>query len=225
MIRRLASIGATAAAVVTLAAAPAHADEEIGLSRDGITWTETLGAPLFDPGFRFVPGDVETRSFQVRNQGPSAGLLTVEVLAADPSALLVADDFTIEARVAGGPWVDVEAGTTPVRTELAVARNARTQVAVRATFDPDSTRQLQRVPFRVLLSLEEDGSVGGIDQGGDGSDGDDGDDGSVGGVEDGGLPATGSAVAPGLFWLAAACIGGGVALVRRREREEVAPRA
>lgn len=221
MIRRLASIGAAAAAVVALAAAPAHADDEIGLSQDGVTWTETLGAPLFDPGFRFVPGDVETRSFRVRNQGPSAGLLTVQVLAADPSALLLADDFTIEAQVADGPWVDVEAGTTPVRTELKVARNAQTQVAIRATFDPDSTRQLQQVPFRVLLTLEEDGSVGGIDQGGGDGDG----DGSVGGVEDGGLPATGAAVAPGLVWLAAGLIGGGMALVRRRSREEVAPRA
>lgn len=221
MIRRIASIGATAAAVVALAAAPAHADDEIGLSRDGVTWTETLAAPLFDPGFRFVPGDVETRSFQVRNQGPSAGLLTVQVLAADPSALLSADDFTIEARVANGPWVDVEAGTTPVRTELPVARNARTQVAIRATFDADSTRQLQQVPFRVLLNLEEDGSVGGIDQGNGNGDGDG--DGSVGGVEDGGLPATGSVVAPGLVWLAAGLIGGGLALVRRRTRAE-APR-
>lgn len=217
MIRRLASIGATAAAVVALAAAPAHADDEIGLSRDGVTWSETLAAPLFDPGFRFVPGDVETRSFQVRNQGPSGGLLTVQVLAADPSALLSADDFTIEARVANGPWVDVEAGTTPVRTELPVARNARTQVAIRATFDADSTRQLQQVPFRVLLNLEEDGSVGGIDQGDGNGDG----DGSVGGVQDGALPATGSAVAPGLVWLAAGLIGGGLALVRRRTRGEV----
>lgn len=220
MIRRLASIGAAAAAVVALAAAPAHADDEIGLSQDGVTWSETLAAPLFDAGFRFVPGDVETRSFRVRNQGPSAGLLTVQVLAADPSALLLADDFTIEAQVAGGPWVDVEAGTTPVRTELAIARNAQTQVAIRATFDVDSTRQVQQVPFRVLLSLEEDGSVGGIDQGGGDGNGDG--DGSVGGVEDGGLPATGSAVGPGLVWLAAGLIGGGMALVRRRSREEVA---
>lgn len=224
MIRRLASIGATAAAVVALAAAPAHADEEIGLSQDGVTWTETLAAPLFDPDFRFVPGDVETRSFQVRNQGPSAGLLTVQVLAADPADLLLADDFTIEARVANGPWVDVEAGTTPVRTELPVAQDARTQVAIRATFDFASTRQVQRVPFRVLLTLEEDGSVGGIDQGDGDGDGNGDGDGSVGGVSDGGLPATGAAVAPGLVWLAAGLIGGGLALVRRRSREEVAPR-
>lgn len=226
MIRRLASIGAAAAAVVTLVAAPAHADEEIGLSRDGVTWSQELDAPLFDPGFRFVPGDVETRSFQVRNDGPSAGLLTVQVVATDPSALLLADDFTIEARVAGGAWVDVEAGTTPVRTELQVAQGAQTQVAVRASFDWESTVQVRSVPFRVVLTLEEDGDVGGVDEGNGNGDGDgDGNGGGDVGGESDGLPATGSAIAPGLFWLAAGLIGGGVALVRRREREEVSGRA
>ncbi|KRC48991.1 MULTISPECIES: LPXTG cell wall anchor domain-containing protein [unclassified Nocardioides] len=219
MIRRLAvPIGAIAAAVVTLVAAPAHADDEIGLSRDGVTWSTELTAPLFDPDFRFVPGDQEVRSFRVRNDGPSAGVLTVDVIASDPDLLLADDDFTLEARIGNGPWLSVGAGTTRAVTELKVAEGAQTRVSVRATFDWDSTRQVQSVPFRVHLNLAEDGDVGGVDNGnGDG----DGGDGDVGG-EDDALPSTGAAVAPGLLWLAAGLIGSGLALLRRRDRREEA---
>ncbi|NGZ99688.1 LPXTG cell wall anchor domain-containing protein [Nocardioides sp. W3-2-3] len=109
----------------------------------------------------------------------------------------------------------------PVRRPCAPSSPSPATPAPRWRSGPPSTptppARLQQVPFRVLLNLEEDGSVGGIDQGNGGGNG----DGSVGGVEDGGLPATGSAVAPGLVWLAAGLIGGGLALVRRRTRGEV----
>ncbi|MCX6401333.1 MAG: hypothetical protein NTX33_15555 [Propionibacteriales bacterium] len=216
MIRQLASIGVAAAAVIAFGAAPAHADDEIGLSRDGVTWTTELAAPLFAPDFRFVPGDVEVRSFRVRNDGPSDGVLTVDVVASDPDALLVADDFIIEARVGGGPWLDVDTGTTRVVTELKVPENAQSQVQVRATFDWDSTVQLKSVPFHVELTLSEDGDVAGEEEGNGEGNG----DGEVGG-ESGGLPDTGSGFGPGTIWLAAALIGAGIALVRpRRERHK-----
>ncbi|QSR26745.1 hypothetical protein CFH99_14020 [Nocardioides aromaticivorans] len=221
MIRRLvAPIVSVAVATVTLAAAPAHADDEIGLSRDGVSWSSELTAPLFEPSFRFVPGDQEVRSFRVRNDGPSAGVLTVDVVASDPDLLLADDDFTLEARIGNGAWLPVEAGTTRAATELEVAEGAQTRVSVRATFDWDSTRQVDSVPFRIELTLSEDGDVGGVDEGdGDGSGSGDGDGGQVGGVQDG-LPGTGSAVAPGLLWLAAALVGTGLALVRRRDRRD-----
>lgn len=217
MIRRWASIVVTAIAVVALGAAPAHADDEIGLSRDGVTWAPQLSGPLFAPDFRFVPGDVEVRSFRVRNDGPSAGVLTVDVVATDPDALLVSDDITIEARVGTGAWLEVDAGTNRVATEIKVPEGAQSQVQVRATFDWDSTVQLLEVPFRLALTLSEDGDVAGEEEGnGDG-------DGEVGGQESG-LPDTGSAVGPGTIWIAAGLIGAGLALVlpRRNRREEVA---
>lgn len=220
MIRRLAACGATAIAVVAMSAAPALADDEIGLSRDGITWSTELSAPLFGPDFRFVPGDREVRSFQVRNDGPSDGVLTVDVLATDPDHALADDDFTLEARVGSGPWQPVDAGTTRAATELEVAEGARTRISVRASFDWDSTRQVDTVPFRIHLTLSEDGDVGGVDGGG--GDGDGG--GEVGG-EDDGLPATGATIQPALLWFAAALIGAGIAVLARRDgREEVARR-
>lgn len=226
MIRRLASIGATAVAVVAVAAAPAQAADELGLSRDGVVWATALSEPLFTSDFRFVPGDVEVREFRVRNDGPSEGVLSVDVVATDPDVLLASDDFMIEARVDDGPWRDVDPGTTALVTELEVPRGEQSRVQVRATFAWESTAQSQSVPFRLDLTLSESGEVGGVDDGdGNGSGGGSGNSsGDVGGVSDV-LPSTGAGVGVALLWLAAGLVGAGSALARRgRGREEVAAR-
>jgi len=225
VIRRLASL--VAAAVLALAAAaamaaPAWANDEIGLSSDGVTWVHQLTTPLYDPGFAWVPGDVEERSFRVRNDGPSAGELTVQVVAQDPQALLASPDFVLEARVGSGAWVEVGAGVTPLQSAvLDVPRGAQTSVSVRGTFRPEATAGMDAIaPFEVRVTLSEDGDVAGQQEGKGGGKGGKGDQGDVGG-EASGLPDTGSPVGTGLIWLAAGLIGAGLALVRpRRERDD-----
>ena len=54
-------------AVLTAGAGAARANDEVGLSLDGQTWTSELGVPL-RPAHALVPGDIETRSFWVRNR-------------------------------------------------------------------------------------------------------------------------------------------------------------
>ncbi|WP_436699899.1 hypothetical protein [Nocardioides sp. BYT-33-1] len=219
MIRRLAALVAAALLAVGAAAAPAYADDEIGLSTDGVTWLPQLTAPLYDSAFRWVPGDVEERSFRVRNDGPSAGELSVEVLAADPVGLLASPDLQLEARVGQGPWTEILAGTTKVQpTVLAVPRGADTSVTVRGTFRPETTTRFHEIAdFEVRVTLAEDGEVAGVeDEGGD----------EAGDVAGGALPDTGSPVGIGLIWLAAGLVGVGLALVRpaRHRRQEVGAR-
>lgn len=219
---RLAALATAAVLVVGGAAAPVHADGEIGLSEDGVTWTTSLVDPIFEPEFRFMPGDVEERGFQVRNDGPSDGVLTVDVLASDPDALLANDDFLVEAQVGAGPWTNVEPGTTRAATELKIPQGAQTDVRIRATFVLESTSEDEIIPFSVRLTMSEDGEVGGVDAGGGDGDGDAGGAGEVGGVDDGILPDTGSPFGLGLIWLAAGLIGAGLALAlprRARDRE------
>ncbi len=219
MFRRIAPLAATIALAVTVPAAAAHADDELGVSLDGVTWAHEITAPLFDPSFRFVPGDSETTTFLVRNEGPSQGVLSVEVAAQDPDGLLADDQFLVEARVDGGAWTPVEPGATTVApAELPVPVGSSVPVDLRATFDPASTRMDEVIPVQVRVVLSEDGSVGGVDE-------DDGGDGQVGGVDEGALPDTGSPFGAGLLLLAAALLGSGVALVRRRPvRREVVAR-
>lgn len=216
MIRSLAAAAALATLVVAGAAAPASADDEIGLSRDGVSWSRQLDAPLFDDAFLWVPGDIEQESFIVRNDGPSAGELAVDVVSEDPDGLLASDAFLLEARVGTGEWVEIAAGTTAVTpTVLDVPEGARTRITVRGTFRPETTDHMDEIaPFRVRVTLSEDGDVGGETEGNGG--------GEVGGQD--ALPDTGSPLGSGVIWFAAALIGAGIALVRpgRESRREVA---
>ncbi len=218
MIRSLAVTAALATLAVVGAAAPASADDEIGLSRDGVSWSRQLDAPLFDAGFLWVPGDVEQESFLVRNDGPSDGELAVDVLAEDPDGLLASDAFLLEARIGTGEWVEVNEGTTVLEPAvLDVPQGARSRVTVRGTFLPETTDHMDEIaPFRVRVTLSEDGDIGGeVDDDGDGN-------GEVGGQD--ALPDTGSPLGAGAIWIAAALIGAGIALVRpgRERGKEVA---
>ncbi|WP_408899307.1 hypothetical protein ACJ5H2_09430 [Nocardioides sp. R1-1] len=213
MIRRIASLVAAALMAVGAAAAPAHAEDEIGLSRDGVAWAPELTTPLFDPAFRWIPGDVEERTFWVRNEGPSAGELSVDVLATDTQALLASPDFLLEARLGAGPWVEVLGGTTRVQPPvLDLPTDAATTITVRGTFRPETTAHMDEIaPFVVRVSMAEAGDIAGVED-------DDGDAGA------GALPDTGSAFGTGLLWLAAGLVGAGIALARPRRarpRQEV----
>ena len=105
----------------------------------------------------------------------------------------------------------------PLSTVLDVPEGGRTQVTVRGTFAAETTDHMDEIaPFRVRVTLSEDGVIGGeVDDDGDGG-------GEVGGQD--ALPDTGSPLGAGVVWVAAALIGAGIALVRpgRERRREVA---
>ena len=89
-------------AAILLAAAPAIAADEVGLSSDGVSWGSALSEPLFDPAFRWVPGDRETASFWVRNESSDAALLDVAILGSSVDALMETGDLSVTVAVAGG---------------------------------------------------------------------------------------------------------------------------
>lgn len=136
---------------------PAQAADEIGLSRDGVTWVDELSVPLFEPERRWVPGDDETRSFWIRNKGPSGAEMTVEAWSSSGDTVLAAD-VALSARVDGGPWqsLALQRRSTNLTVEpLGVGRGAR--VDLRATFDPASVNQTQRLvlPLTLRITLAE----------------------------------------------------------------------
>jgi len=204
MIRRLASLLAAAALAVVVTAAPASAADEVGVSQDGVTWSSQLTAPLFANGFLWVPGDVEERSFHVRNDGPSRAEVVVDVVAADPAGLLASPDLLLEARVGSGPWAEIQAGATRLQpARLHLPRGARTTITVRGSFRPETTASMDQVaPFEVRVTMSDARKVAGA--------------GAVGQQGGGVLPDTGSGMGVGLLALGAALVGAGAALVRRR---------
>jgi len=188
--------------LVLLAPTAAWAAPEIGLSLDGQTFSEQLAMPLFEPGMRWVPGDDETRTFFVRNQGPSGATMTIEALTPGGDPVLESD-IALSARVDGGPWVPLDPAVAA--TDLTVQPVEVGQVAtvdVRAVFDPASTNQTQQreLPLTLRVTLAEAVPGGGS-------------------VPDGLLPGTGTTLGLGALLLGLALCLVGAVLVARRERE------
>jgi len=190
------------AALTTLISSSAIAADEVGLSNDGTTWGSTLAHPLFDPSIRWVPGDDETASFYVRNQGPTRALMTIEARSADTDELLSNDDIALKARAAGGAWVDLENGVpTADLAGGSIASGGVVKVDVNAVFDWQSPNRSQSktlpLTFRVTLTDSLEDVPGG-------------------GSEDEALPGTGSSFTVWQVVMAGLLIGFGIALLRRR---------
>lgn len=232
------------------AAPPAFAADELGLSSDGVTWAGSLEQPLFDAGVRWVPGDVRTSSFFVRNQAAERGDLTVEVERTVRDQLLQSSFLEISARAGGQPWTSVTAGgLQQLLTAEDLLSGRPVEVEVRVTLDEDAPNETMvlgtDLDFRVTLTQSEIVADAGGDQ--DGSDGDGSGgldvDGEVGGEvggdgptavagsspddgddvdgEVGGfLPGTGSAVPPWLPPVGVVLVGAGAYLIVRRRRDE-----
>ena len=200
--RAIAALTVALALVAGGGATAAHAVDYIGLSTDGQRWSAHLAAPLFESSARWVPGDSDTAAFYVRNQGPSAGTLRIEVRSDDPDQLLRNDDIRLQARTGGGSWVDLVESQAPRRVATStVPARAQTRLEVRATFDARSGNQSQadRAGLGLAVYLSGDSPSPG--------------DGSADGPR-GPLPHTG---ADGIGWLliiAAMSIGFGIALRR-----------
>ena len=201
---------------VTILAAPAaaQADDELGLSTDGRTWSSSLTTSLFDPDMRWVPGDSETSAFYVRNQSSDQGKLEIDVLGSEVDSLLETGDLHVATRVGDGDWVSVSA---PGRQDLSRSRVAPrdvAKVAVRVSFDYSSPNPSQvkrlKLAFAVRLTQSSDVAAGGAELGDDGND--------ARGLN-GLLPNTGTAL--GLTWvlLAGMLLGGGLLLISKKKDE------
>ncbi len=141
---------------------PVQAADEIGLSIDGVAWAPQLMLPLFDPSTVWVPGGTETRSFELRNQGPSAASLTLEALSQGGDAVLAAD-VGVSVRVDGGAWTPVELGSTPrATTARPIQAGADVSVDVRVVLDPasGSATQDRVMPLSLRVTLVGDASGG-----------------------------------------------------------------
>ncbi|NYJ01601.1 LPXTG-motif cell wall-anchored protein [Nocardioides thalensis] len=189
-------------AALALAAADvpsAHADD-LALSSDGRHWRNDLRQPLFDRGFRWVPGDSEVEKFYVRDDGPTDATMTVAVTTRDPADLLPDDDIEIAARVSRGEWIPLRNGAdlSPlVRRDVERGEVARVDVRVDFLWESTNQSMTDLLPLDLVVTLAQRGT----DPGGH-------------------LPDAGSGVSRWLVLLGAALLGSGVALVAGRRRQE-----
>lgn len=188
-------------------AGTAYAADELGVSRDGRTWSDRLPGSLFDPSVRWVPGDTRTESFFVRNRASDRGELRIQASSSDPDRLLRDDEVSIRVRIGNGAWQALDGGARSVRIdEASLGAGEQARVTVRAAFAPTSGNRTQRdsLALHFVVTLT-DASAG------DGGEGDDEDGGGL-------LPDTGTEVAGWTVVLAAMSAGAGLALMRRGSR-------
>lgn len=195
---------------------PAFASNELGLSSDGVHWGNSLPGQLFDPAFRWVPGDSETRTFYVRNQSKDAAVLDVTMITGPAEALIDTGDLKVGVRVDNGAFESATtSGTHVLASQVPVARGQKHRIDVRVDFDPASTNlsETKRLRLRFNVRLTQDASVLPPTNGG----GNGNNSGHGGGL----LPGTGSVISPGLLVLATLLCSVGLALVGfgRRSRD------
>ena len=189
---------------IVLIGGPASAANEIGLSRNGVTFTSSLSGSLFDPAFVWVPGDVESETFYVRNQGGDTARLTVDILGKQVSELIESGDLHVTATSGSQAKTISSAGDHRLLTVPDVQADQIVPVKVTVAFDEASTNETQLLSSDLAfrINLKQTSAVLGEDDGDD--------DGN------GLLPDTGASTPLWLAGLAAICIGTGAALISRR---------
>lgn len=140
--------------VVFGAAVPAHAaPKPIGLSTDGVTFTDTLPSSVFG-GALIVPGKPVTRTFWVKNQAADAGNLAVALtdVTGTDSTFLGALSLQLTAGATTGPSA-VFATANPCRSLI-----SGVTLASGAIVRVDATLTLSSA----LSGVTSQGSVGGF---------------------------------------------------------------
>ncbi len=212
-----------AVAALGFTAPASAAGKKLQLSFDGVTWADNLPAPLFDPAFRWVPGDSETRSFYVRNHAGQDAVLNLIMLPAQYGDLMASGDLTVSAQVDGGTWVGATTADNShfLITNASVPGKAVRKINVRVDFASTSSNATQDrvVGLAFDVALTQGALVLAPTSGGG--------HGHGGVSAPGSLPNTGNDVSPLTIVLGAflCALGVGLALLgqRREARKEREP--
>ncbi|MDP3967964.1 MAG: hypothetical protein Q8Q02_06755 [Nocardioides sp.] len=197
--------------VLLVPGSSAAAADEIGLSPDGVQWGDQL-APLFDGTVRWVPGDVRTASFHVRNQAADAVRLAIAVETIGAARLLDGHAVSLSARSGAGRWVHLhQVGQRFSINDAAIPAGEQTRVQVRAAFAPSSTNRSQRDSVALRFRVVPSEATADDSRGPEGAPDKDGDDPTAGLLPDTGAPAFGW-----LLLLAATLLGAGAAQIRSK---------
>ncbi|MCD9153087.1 hypothetical protein [Aeromicrobium duanguangcaii] len=226
--RRLVSAVVAAAGLVLAGIAPATAAGEIGVSRDGEHWSEALTERLFDPNARWVPGDVQTASFYVRNQGSSNARLVLTVRSGDRDELWSRGHVELRARTQGesqGQWVTLSNGRPAgelTQESLAPGSAVKIEVEADAPFDEDNPAENESQDGHLDLTFGL--RLIGDNAAGTGRDSDNAtgsrQDADRASGSDGWLAHTGAPASALWLWLAAAATAVGTAFVVAGRQEE-----
>lgn len=191
-------------------AGTASATGELGISKNGVDFAASVDN-LFAPDMIWVPGDVRTETFYVRNQGRTPAKLTIDILGSRAASLIDTGDLRIKAFVAGGKFLPVSDRRRHRLLTLEDVPNGRiVPVTVTVAFDDTSTNesQLLSAELHFKVNLTQTAQVRGAEATGGRS--------TANGDNNRLLPDTGAPDFLLLGTLAMICLGAGTTFISRR---------
>ena len=219
MKRRVAAVAA-GALLAAAHAGPARASGDVLVSNTDSGFAETLTEPLFDPSLRWVPGDVRSSTFYVRNNTTDPAGLSLSVIDEDAGELLESGALHVRVSSRGTRWSpDPRRPSRTMMSEVLLAPGSSAPVKVRVAFDPAASNRTQLLSsgLRIRVRLAQTGHID-LGPGTAPGDGPGGSDAAPATGPGGGLlPGTG--LPAGLAWLLLlGSLGTGFALVTRRSQ-------
>ncbi|QDP94519.1 LPXTG cell wall anchor domain-containing protein [Microlunatus elymi] len=151
------ALAITTGLLTALPSAPAHAQDEVLLSRDRHSWAPGLDRPLFDPTTHWVPGDVAESAFWVRNAAVTAGTLGLALNVDAEDRLLRTGIVRITARVAGSDWVALVPDGVQQRLDPSLPSGAETKIIIRVRYrwSADNSTQYELSPLNLRVTLTQ----------------------------------------------------------------------
>jgi len=131
-------------AVATAADDPTTPTSRLGLSMDeNGPWTTSLGTPLFDPDFRWVPGDRIVSGFWATNLSTDSAEFRISLLPR-VTALLDSGEFQIEVRADDDRWQPIRTAWSAPRP---LAAGEKMHIQIRAELPESASNATQTLAF------------------------------------------------------------------------------
>jgi len=156
--KRIFTVVVAMVAVLSMLGAPSTAApktwSKLLLSRDGHTWSRTLKTPLFPKRVVWVPGDVDTRKFYIRNKSGGRARLGIVIRLNDKSKMVKAHQLQLLVKVGTARWVEVaRSGQQLVKVGMSSGAIKRVLVRVRLRSTANNSTMRKREPFSFTVRL------------------------------------------------------------------------
>lgn len=157
--KRVLTVLVATVTVLSMLGAPSAAAprtwSKVLLSQDGRTWSRNLTKPLFPKSVLWVPGDVATSKFYVRNRSGERARLGIVIRVNDSSKMLRTKQLRMSVKFGTSKWVAV----TKTRQQLVTVnvpagaiKRVLVRVRLHAAAGNSSKRKREPFNFRVRLT-------------------------------------------------------------------------
>lgn len=155
MIKSWVRVAGLAMLMLILPTTVAVADsDQLGLSRDGNTWTSSLQQPLLDKSFVWVPGDKKSVTVFARNDSAEAAQLSINLVDQAGQQLIDQDLIDVDVEIKGKP-VELTEQAQLIVPQFGAGASEPVKISVSFTAEALNDTQLTKTPITLQLHLRQ----------------------------------------------------------------------